>query len=58
VKTLHIRFDDSRPAGSNACVCGEPGCTRWFEEARPGPARHSDREAMDRRLREAEGGET
>ena len=29
---LHLRYDDSRRRGlASECICGEPGCTRWYE---------------------------
>lgn len=32
--TTHLRFDDSRPRHpASECVCGEPGCTLWYDDA-------------------------
>lgn len=29
---LHLRYDDSRRRGlASECICGEAGCTRWYE---------------------------
>jgi hypothetical protein len=33
--TLHLRLDDSRPRHAAQCVCGDPECMRWYEEALP-----------------------